>query len=364
MYDILQSPINYGGIPLKNRIIFAPTTMGLPEEEYRERLKKIAGGGCAMIIRGDIPVTVHGVEPSLYTEEGMGYYRSLVELVHGQGCRISAQLYLSDSMVETDWESRKENPEAGAAVLRRLPLTDLPAYIEERSGEDLEEWAECFGTAAGLAVRAGFDGVQVLGDRMIGSISSSVFNHRIDEYGGCPENRVRFAVNAVRAIRRANPHLPIDYKLPVRQQNPDYGKAGPLVEELPVFVRALEEAGVGSFHVAPANHSFLRDIIPGASHPDFGGRGPFLPYCDEVRKYTDLPVCGVGGLTDFSFVEAQLASGRIDCAAMSRAFLADEVWPEKLFSGREEEIHTCIRCNGSCIDGMIHKSGARCFQNR
>lgn len=56
MYETINSPINYGGLELKNRIIFAPTTFGLAEDEYFEKIRKIAAGGCAMIIIGDVPV--------------------------------------------------------------------------------------------------------------------------------------------------------------------------------------------------------------------------------------------------------------------------------------------------------------------
>ena len=62
---MINSPINYGGLRLKNRIIFAPTTLGLPQDELMKRMKKIAAGGCAMIIVGDVPVLPHGFGPSL-----------------------------------------------------------------------------------------------------------------------------------------------------------------------------------------------------------------------------------------------------------------------------------------------------------
>lgn len=86
-----------------------------------------------------------------------------------------------------------------------------------------------------LAVKAGFDMVQVHGDRMCGSFSSTVFNHRTDEYGGSAENRARFAVEAVKAIRSRLPEIPIDYKLAVRQEDPHYGNAG-VVESSWVFL--------------------------------------------------------------------------------------------------------------------------------
>ena len=111
---------------------------------------------------------------------------------------------------------------------------------------------------------------------MCGSFSSTLYNHRQDEYGGSPENRARFAVEAVSAVRRSLPHIPIDFKLAVRQENPHYGNAGVLEEELDVFVPLLEQAGVTSFHVTLANHGSLTDTIPPASHPQFGAEGCFL----------------------------------------------------------------------------------------
>ena len=66
MYETINSPINYGGLELKNRIIFAPTTFGLAEDEYFEKIRKIAAGGCAMVIIGDVPVGKSQFEKSLF----------------------------------------------------------------------------------------------------------------------------------------------------------------------------------------------------------------------------------------------------------------------------------------------------------
>ncbi|MCI6740299.1 MAG: hypothetical protein MR579_06190 [Bacteroidales bacterium] len=98
--------------------------------------------------------------------------------------------------------------------------------------------------------------------------------------------------------------------------------------------------------------------------PLFRGQGCFLKYCDEVRALTRLPVCGVGGLTDPDFVEAQLKIGRIDCAAMSRALIADPDWPKKAAQGRAGEIHRCVRCNKECLGGMMAHRGVHCIYER
>lgn len=108
--------------------------------------------------------------------------------------------------------------------LRHLLNQQVGPYITGLSVEKVQEITEAFGTAAELALQAGFDMVQVHGDRMCGSFSSALFNHRTDSYGGSTENRARFAVEAVSAVRRRLPEVPIDYKLAVRR--PPYGRAG------------------------------------------------------------------------------------------------------------------------------------------
>lgn len=366
MYETLCSPVNYGGLTLKNRMIFAPTSMGLPRQELLERMRAIAAGGCAMIIVGDVPVLPHGFGPSLYSRKGAEFYRQLVETVHGEGCKICAQLHQSDSDLKgmLRYIPGVLTGRISQAELRPLLNAQVGPYITRLPEAKIKKITEAFGTAAERAVALGFDMVQVHGDRMCGSFSSTVFNHRTDAYGGSAENRARFAVEAVSAIRRRLPDLPIDYKLAVRQEDPHYGNAGVLESELGVFVPLLEQAGVTSFHVTLANHGDLSDTIPPKNHPAFGAQGCFLKFCDEVRALTAKPICGVGGLTDPDFVEAQLAAGRIQCAAMSRQLIADPAWPEKVRTGQANTIHRCVRCNKECLGGMMAHRGVHCIYEK
>lgn len=116
--------------------------------------------------------------------------------------------------------------------------------------------------------------------------------------------------------------------------------------------------------MALADHSALSDTIPPANHPAFGQEGCFLKFCDQVKRYTKLPVCGVGGLTSPDFIQAQLETGRIDCVAMSRQLIADPAWPNKVFAGKLEEIHVCVRCNRACLGGLMDHRGAHCIYER
>ncbi|WP_419517941.1 bilirubin reductase [Gemmiger sp.] len=366
MYETIFSPVNYGGLELKNRIIFAPTTFGLSDEEYFAKIRAIAAGGCAMIIVGDVPVGKSRFEKSLFDKKGFAWYQSLAEIIHSCGCKLCAQLHQSDSNMAAmlKYVPGVLTKKITMQQLRTLLNEEVAPYITNLPQRKIDKIIHGFGEAAELAVKAGFDMVQIHGDRMCGSFSSSVFNHRTDAYGGSAENRARFAVEAVRAVRSRLPELPIDYKLAVRQEDPHYGNAGVLESELGIFVPLLVEAGVTSFHVTLANHSSLEDTIPPANHPYFKGEGCFLKFCDEVRQYTDKPITGVGGLTNPDFVEAQLASGRITCAAMSRQLLADPAWPNKAAAGQVQAIHRCVRCNKKCLGGLQQHQGTHCIYEK
>ena len=360
-YEAILEPINYGGLSLKNRIIFAPTTMGLRQKEYFEKIRAIAAGGCAMIIIGDVPVDDCRFVPNLFNRKGFEFYSRLAGIVHEYDCRLCAQLHQNDTVMTGMFQYLP------GMISGKYSREDIKTLMNARTGdyisgipqEEVRKITDSFGKAAVRAVEAGFDMIQVHGDRMCGSFSSSVFNHRTDSYGGSPENRAKFARDAVASVRAALPEIPIDYKLAVRQENPHYGNAGVLEEELPVFVPLLEQAGVTSFHITLANHSKLENTIPPASHPEFGREGCFLKFCDEVRPLTKLPICGVGALGDPEFVNEQLASGRIDCAAMSRQLIADPEWVNKVRQNRD--IHRCVRCNKLCLGGMYSHKGVHCI---
>ena len=210
MYETINSPINYGGLELKNRIIFAPTTFGLAEDEYFEKIRKIAAGGCAMVIIGDVPVGKSQFEKSLFDKKGFAHYQKLVEIVHSYDCRICAQLHQTDSnmLAMLKYVPGVLTKKISMEELRPLLNAEVAPYISKLSTRKIHKIINGFGEAAVLAVKAGFDMVQVHGDRMCGSFSSTVFNHRTDEYGGSAENRARFAVEAVKAIRSRLPEIP------------------------------------------------------------------------------------------------------------------------------------------------------------
>lgn len=189
MYETILSPIHYGGMQLKNRIIFAPTTFGLSDEEYLAKIRAIAQGGCAMIIVGDVPVGKSKFEKSLFDTKGFAFYQQVVKIAHDADCKVCAQLHQSDSNLPAMFKYipgvllKKITPDQ----LREKLNAEVAPYITKMSKRKIRIIISGFGKAAVLAKQAGFDMVQVHGDRMCGSFSSAIFNHHTDEYGGSKE---------------------------------------------------------------------------------------------------------------------------------------------------------------------------------
>ena len=163
MYETIGSPVTLENVTLKNRIVFAPTTLGVPNDAYLERIEKIAAGGCGMIIIGDVPVLSMPFGNNLYTESGFAFYEKLAETAHKYGCKICAQLHQDD----TDFGAlRQYAPQVKAGKLSqddlRQMINDLVGpYVTNMPVEKVRSITSAFGDAAVLAKKAGFDVMQV-----------------------------------------------------------------------------------------------------------------------------------------------------------------------------------------------------------
>lgn len=366
MYESMFSPLSVGRATLKNRIVFAPTTLGLPEAEAFSFMERIAAGGAAMLVTGDVPALEGGPSfgsPSPLDARGFLHYQKMADMLHSYKALACAQLHMPD----TDMGAvKKLAPGLAAGEISR---DDLRNFLNRQAGPfitgmekgRIEEILNGFGESAGRLEEAGFDMIQIHGDRMCGSFLSPLLNRRTDCFGGSLENRARFALESVRRVRAACPEMPIEFKLAVRMEQPRYGNAGVTEQEAALLIPLLEQAGVNCFHITLANHSSLNDTIPPSSHPQFGEEGCFLRFCDMAGRYTSLPLCGVGGLTDPGFIERQISSGRISYAAMSRQLIADPQWPSKVRSGNTRAVFRCVRCNRECLGGLKEGRGVRCI---
>lgn len=362
MYCNLLKPIKIGNLELKNRVSFAPTSMGLKLEEKIKKFSDIAKSGVALITLGDVSIrpSFHKVAISLSDEDGVMKYKKIVDEIHNSGAKVSAQLFCSDYDVNLIKDTMKMGITSHDEI-KKIMNDGVKDYITNMPKEEIKNIINLFKVTALNAKKAGFDMIQIHGDRLVGSFSSSIFNNRNDEYGGTCDNRSRFTSEIISSIRDEVKDIPIDYKFAIRQENPHYGNAGVLLSEVEYFVKKFESLGVNSFHVTLANHSKLEDTIPTNNHPYFKDEGCFLYLADEVKKHTNLPVCGVGKLSSPDFIESIISNNRVDMVSMSRQLLADSNWLQKVKDGRVDEIKKCCYCNKKCADALQTRSQFGCI---
>lgn len=366
MYDSIFDPIEIRNLQIKNRVAFAPTSLGYDKEEKRiGKLISIAKGGVGLIIIGDISVrnSFHKSIPTLNDDKYIDYFKRITNEIHKYGCKVSAQLFHPEYDMEYILKLIREKKE-NRSNIRELLKENMFSYANNISIKDINKIEMDFVNAAFRAKQAGFDMIQIHGDRFIGSFSSSIFNKRKDKYGGNEENRARVAVEIVEKIREKLLDFPVDYKLTIRKENPNIGKGGPTVQEVKTFVPLLEKAGVDSFHVTIANHSTLKDTIPAYNHDKLKGEGCFFDLAKEVKKYTSKTVCGVGKLKNPRFIDRKLKEKEIDMVGLSRQLIADDQWVKKVKYKKENEILYCKFCNAKCTNALLNNSDFGCILHK
>lgn len=344
----LLTPIQIGNLVLKNRIVFAPTSMGRSGVEVYER---IAAGGAGLLVMADLSVTASMLgEPSLDSMKYEDWFASVLEVCHKYGCKVSAQLFHPEYDVlymKELYKKAKSGEGVSPEEARRELSRSTQNYCDKLAGDEIETIIAAFWDAAVRAEKIGFDMVQIHGDRLLGSFTSPLFNHREDVFAGHMELPVRIA----KAVREAVPSMPVDYKLTVRMDQEKLGRGGISQKEIPEAVFKLDACGVDSYHVTLANHTDIEDTIPARNHPVLKGEGCFANLAKEVKAHTRRPVCAVGKIQTPEKAGEILTSG-VDLIAMSRQLIADPQWPKKLEEGREKEIDYCLYCNKRCIGSL------------
>lgn len=350
----LFQPVQVGSLTLKNSIVFAPTSVGREGLDFYE---KIAKGGASLIILPDISVIPSMLgAPSLGSLQYADYFRKVVEICHQYDCKVSVQLFHPEYDVDYIGSLYRQRGKISSDEVHRLLAENMMGYADTLTTEQADAIVEKFAAAARNAREVGVDMIQIHGDRLIGSLSSALFNHRTDRYAP----HTAFAEAVVKAVRAAVPKMPLDYKLTIRTEEPKLGRGGALISEVPEFVEVLEAAGVDAFHVAIANHSNIRDTIPAANHPLLQGEGCFTHLGRAVLTMARKPVCIVGKLQHADAMEALLEEG-FAMVGMSRQLVADPEWPNKVQSGQTDSIRYCVYCNSKCVASIMSGQPVSCI---
>lgn len=359
----ILEPIQVGKVTFKNRIMFPPLTTGYEEKDgsispqciaFYERL---AMGGTGYIVLGDVvPVRTFSPTPKLYNDSQIEGYKKLAAAVHQYGAKIGLQIFHPEYEVEI---INQLFAAGDYSKLREKLHYDMKHYINEVSTENLQIIIDKLCDCALRAQKAGIDVIQIHGDRLVGSLSSKILNQRRDEFGGSLENRTRFAIMLVKAIKNAVPDMTIDYKLAII--TPERGKGGVNEEEAIIFAKWLEEAGVDMLHVAQANHTGnMADTIPPMGIQPYGF---FAAIAGKIKEQVSIPVSTVGRILNPKLAESIIEGGKADMVALGRSLLADPDWANKAAEGKTEDIRQCIMCNKGCTGNIQNRKFLSCVLN-
>ncbi len=365
-YPYLFSPIDIGGLTMKNRIFSAPT--GLASIDHFGHIGPDEVNFWALRAQGGAAVVTLG-ESIIHTATGLSHARQIqMDDPHvGPGLTKTADAikhHGAMASVELSHGGSLGSPvpnEKGELVLYG-PSDDVPGTpgypVREMPVSMIEDLADCFGKSALVARNSGFDMVMVHAGHgwLLSQFLSPVFNKRGDKFGGSIENRVRFLDMALDAVRAYCPGMPIE----LRMNGSDFMEGG-LTEEEAVQVAKLLEDKVDLFHLSGG--SFIHTLFQTRTHPNaFWGPGPNVYLAEAVKRAVKKPVATVGGLNDPEQCEEILRSGKADVVEMARALLADPFFPKKAQSGREKDIVKCMQCM-DCSHANLFRNVQCCALN-
>ncbi len=349
-YPNLFSPIRIGNIRLKNRIIAAPTSPAMITVEGHftpemvAYLEEKALGGVSVVTYGE--AIVHSATGKSHNKQlqldAFGVKQGMAEAaraIHNAGAYANIQLSHGGKyggLVSVGGDH------ACCEVAYGPSFEVTPAgEVKEMPRELIFEIIESYGKSAKLCKDCGFDMVQVHAAHgwMFSQFLSPVLNKRTDEFGGSLENRARFFVMAIEAVRKAvGPKFPIE----VRISGDDLTEIGLGLDDC-TKVAVLIDDMVDLINVSCGNHEdpdmFCR------THPSaFFPRGVNVYLSAEIKKHVKTPVACVGSLNDPAQMEEIIASGQADMVEIGRALLADPYLAKKAYNGEADDITPCLRC--------------------
>ncbi|MCF2667895.1 FAD-dependent oxidoreductase [Faecalicatena contorta] len=367
-YPHLFSPIRIGNIRLKNRIIAAPTspsmitTEGHFTPEMITYLEEKAKGGVAVVTYGES--IVHSSTGKSHNKQlqldSFGVKQGMAEAaraIHNAGAYSNIQLshggkYGGLVSVGGDQD--------GCEVAYGPSHEMTPAgEVQEMPRELIFEIIDSYRKGAKLCKDCGFDMVQVHAAHgwLFSQFLSPVMNQRTDEFGGSLENRARFLMMALDAVREGvGPRFPIE----IRISGDDLTEIGLGMEDC-VKVAQMVENKVDLYNVSCGNHEdpdmFCR------THPSaFYKRGVNVYLAAEIKKHVSKPVACVGSLNDPAQMEEIIATGQADIVEIGRALLADPYLAKKALEGNADDITPCLRCY-ECFGETSKSETVKCTVN-
>ena len=387
----LFTPWRIGSCEIKNRIVMTSMggtdLFGWMEKNHFDRegakfILEVAQNNVGLVLPGCQPVYNPMFGQWLHKNDKM--YEELAEWMpafHKTGAKLFVQLtagfgrsFTISRMMESLYTNK---------LLRVLskPFMDLDRITasaspspnrwsdkvpsREMTREEIQEFIAAFAKASKKLMDAGVDGVEVHAVHegyLLDQFTLPYVNHRTDEYGGSLENRYRFAVEIVQAIKKAcGRDFPVSLRYSVVSKTKGFRQGALPGEEYTEVGRDMAESEAAAKYLQDAGYDMLNcdngtyDAWYWAHPPVYMPENCNLADVEHIKQFVDIPVVCAGRL-DPAAAAASIEAGRLDGAGFARPFLADRAWVTKLLEDRPEDIRPCILCHNGCFN-MCHYKG-------
>ena len=390
-YAALFTPWKIGNVEIKNRIVM--TSMGGTsifgwmepnhfDEEAANFLLERAKSDVGLILPGIAPIRDILLGKWLY--QGKGKFERLkafMDEFHKTGCKMFVQLTagFGRSLAINDIMIKALHNKALGTVMK--PVLDV-SYLTASASATPNRWddscisrpltvaeirqmVEAFAKTAKLCMDAGVDGVEIHAVHegyLLDQFTMRYTNLRTDEYGGSFENRYRFPVEIVRAIKeRCGKDFPVSLRYSVVSKTKGFGKGALPGEDYIEVGRDMEESERAAKYLQDAGYDMLNCDNGTYDAWYWAHPAPYMPQncnlaeVEHIKKFVDIPVVCAGRM-DPDTAAAAVREGRIDAMGVARQFLADYAWVTKLKNDEQDEIRPCICCHNACFN-MAHYNG-------
>jgi 2,4-dienoyl-CoA reductase-like NADH-dependent reductase (Old Yellow Enzyme family)/thioredoxin reductase len=366
-YPNLFAPITLNKLTIRNRIISTAhaevyAENGVPGERYIRYYEEKAKGGLGLAICGG--------SSSVSQDSPQGWWKS-IDLGHDRVieplARLAATMHKHGAkiMIQATHMGRRSNyhgehwPHLVTPSGVREPVHRGNAKIIEI--HEMRRIVKDFAAAAKRVKAAGMDGLEISAahQHLIDQFWSPRTNMRTDEYGGSLENRMRFGIEVLTAVREA---VGPDFCVGMRICGDEFHEDGLSHDMLREIAQELEKTGLIDFisvigSGADTHNTLVNCMPPMALPPE-----PFVHLANGIKASVSLPVMHAQSIRDPVQAERILAAGMCDLVGMTRAHIADPYLVVKIRDGREDQIKQCVGAN-YCIDRQYNGLDVLCLQN-
>lgn len=392
-YQALFTPWKIGNVEIKNRIVLCPmggTSLFGWMEHTGNHFDKEAAKFFIEKAKNNVGLIIPGIAPIRSTYMGQWLYQNkkmfaelkeFMDEIHKTGAKLFVQITAGMGRswaIPTPLVALHNTP-----VLRDMikPIIDIPYQCASPSElpsrwsdkvtcraitvKEIEEIIDAFAKTARLCKEAGVDGVEVHAVHegyLLDQFTMKYTNKRTDEYGGSFENRYRFPVQIVKAIKEAcGEDYPVSLRYSVTSKVKDFCVGALPGEEYTEIGRDMKESEKAAKYLQDAGYDML-NADNGTYDSWYWAHPPmYMPFnCNledvaHIRKFVDIPVVCAGRMEPDAGAKA-VEEGLIDGVGVARQFLADAEWVTKLIENRMEDIRPCICCHNACFN-MSHYKG-------